>query len=243
MLSIELKKLKVTYYNDNIVTVALDDLDATFIDGEIIAIVGPSGCGKTTLIRAICGFLDYEGEILADNEDYAQFDFKERNLAYVDQTIILNPNNDVYNCIASPLIINKVKRQEIDQRVKDIAKALGIEKYISLFPTQLSAGQNQLVQIAKALIKRPKLILLDEAFSGIDPESKKRLFNYIKQQHLEDRSTILFTTHSDSDIFELADRVAIMDKGKVISIINRDDKQFAYIKNLLENKTNDESSR
>lgn len=238
MPSIELKKLKVTYYNDNIATVALDDLDATFIDNKITAIVGPSGCGKTTLIRAICGFLDYEGEILADGTDYSELDFKERNLAYVDQSITLNPNNDAYNSIAAPLIFNKVKRVEIDQRVKEIAKDLGIEKLLSFFPSQLSAGQNQLVQIAKAFIKKPKLVLLDEAFSGIDPESKKQLFNFIKKQ----QSTILFTTHSDGDIFELADQVVIMDNGKVISTINRDDDQFINIKYLLE-KNNNETTR
>lgn len=243
MPSIELKKLKVTYYNDNIATVALDNLDATFIDKEITAIVGPSGCGKTTLLRAICGFLDYEGEILADNEDYSLFDFKERNLAYIDQTLTLNPNQDVYNFIAYPLIVNKVKRSEIDQRIKDIAKSLGIEKILTLFPSQLSMGQSQMVLIAKAFIKRPKLVLFDEAFSGIDPENRKQLFNFIKKQQIDNKTTILFTTHSDSDIYELADRVAVMSNGKVDSIISRDDNRFACIRDLMEGGANNEPSK
>ena len=105
---IEIKNLKVSYHNNSQEVVALDDVNVTFNNEKITAIVGPSGCGKSTLIRTICGFLDYEGTILSDNENYATIDYKKRNISYVDQSITLNPHLDIYNNIASPLIINFV---------------------------------------------------------------------------------------------------------------------------------------
>ena len=116
MPQIEIKNLKVIYYNKTTEFLALDDTNASFADGKITAIVGPSGSGKTTLLRTICGFLDYEGMILADGIDYSLLDYKKRNISYVDQSITLNPNLDIYNNIAYPLIINKVNRKEIDQK-------------------------------------------------------------------------------------------------------------------------------
>ena len=101
MPTIEIKNLKVTYQNNSIVTLALNDVNVSFIENKIYAIVGPSGCGKTTLIRTICGFLDYEGMIYLDEQDFAYFDFKERNLSYVDQEMTLNPNIDIYNRMAA----------------------------------------------------------------------------------------------------------------------------------------------
>lgn len=231
---IEIKNLKVSYQNNMQEIVALSDVNASFSIGKITAIVGPSGCGKTTLIRTICGFLDYEGTILFCGENYASMNYKKRNISYVDQSITLNPHIDVYNNVASPLIINKVSRLEIDSRVKKILTDLGIRKCLSLFPSQLSIGQSQLVLLAKAIIKKPDLILLDEPFSNLDFLSKKRFCDVIKKQQEEQRATILFITHNYEDILELADYVAVMSKGKINTVIAINDKNISHLKEIME---------
>ena len=235
MPSIEIKDLKVTYYNDTKETLALDGVNVSFINDKIAAVIGPSGCGKTTLLRTICGFLDYEGTITSDGVDYSTIDYKKRNMSYIDQSVTINPNIDVYNNIADPLIINKVNRLEIDKWIKKIAIDLGIDRFLSLFPSQLSAGQVQLVLLAKAIVKEPDLLLFDEAFSGVDPGSKKRVFDVIKSQRENHPLTMIFVSHNYEEIAALADYVVVMDKGKVDRIIDRNDKMFNSLHKMMEN--------
>ena len=235
MPSIEIKDLKVTYYNDTKETLALDGVNVSFINDKIAAVIGPSGCGKTTLLRTICGFLDYEGTITSDGVDYSTIDYKKRNMSYIDQSVTINPNIDVYNNIADPLIINKVNRLEIDKRIKKIAIDLGIDRFLSLFPSQLSVGQVQLVLLAKAIVKEPDLLLFDEAFSGVDPGSKKRVFDVIKSQRENHPLTMIFVSHNYEEIAALADYVVVMDKGKVDRIIDRNDKMFNSLHKMMEN--------
>ena len=237
MPSIELKNLKVTYYTDTTSTIALNDVNVIFPLGKSTAVIGPSGCGKTTLIRTICGFLDYEGMIEADGEDYSTFDYKKRNISYVDQSVTLNPNSDIYSFIAEPLIINKVKRFEIDQRIKEVAAELGISRYLPLFPVHLSKGQSQLVLLAKALVKKPSLLLLDEAFSSLDSANKKRFIDYIKKMQKEYPLTVIFVTHDSEEVIELADYVLYLEDGIVKFNIDRSDKKFSYIKEIMENNS------
>lgn len=232
---IEIKNLQVSYKNNSITTLALNDVNVSFINEKIAAIIGPSGCGKTTLIKTICGFLDYEGMIYADGEDYSLCDYKKRNISYVDQDTTLNPSMDLYNNIASSLIINRIKRQEIDQRVKKMAISLGIEKHLSLFPSQLSKGQCQLALLAKAMIKNPALILFDEAFSSLDEINKQRFFALAKEQHKEHPFTMLFVTHNHEDVFALADYVVMIKDGTIDSVIDKNDKRFNYMKEIMEN--------
>ena len=239
MPQIEIKNLKVTYYNESIETLALDGVNVSFINEKVTAIVGPSGCGKTTLIKTICGFLDYQGEILSDGVDYSQIEFKKRNISYVDQSVTLNPNLDIYNNIAAPLIFNKVKRMDIDKRVKEVASMLGISRYLSLFPSQLSAGQCQLSLLAKAIAKRPQLLLLDEPFSSLDDESKMRFIAAIKEQQKESSLTVIFVSHKYEEVSKFADYVAVMNEGKVDKIISRNDKSFDYLKEIMERNTSD----
>ena len=235
MPSIEIKDLKVTYYNDTKETLALDGVNVSFINDKIAAVIGPSGCGKTILLRTICGFLDYEGTITSDGVDYSTIDYKKRNMSYIDQSVTINPNIDVYNNIADPLIINKVNRLEIDKRIKKITLDFGIDRFLSLFPSQLSVGQVQLVLLAKAIVKEPDLLLFDEAFSGVDPGSKKRVFDVIKSQRENHPLTMIFVSHNYEEIAALADYVVVMDKGKVDRIIDRNDKMFNSLHKMMEN--------
>ena len=232
---IEISNLKVKYYNDSNETLALDNVNVSFLSGKICAIIGPSGCGKTTLLRTICGFLNYEGTILADGVDFSKVDYKHRNMSYVDQSVTLNPNIDVYNNIASSLIINKVNRQEIDEQVKRVAIDLGISKILSLFPKQLSAGQCQLVLLAKAIVKKPDLLLLDEGFSSLNEEYKIKFYNLIKARQIEKPFTMLFVSHSAHEISALADYVVLMEDGKINKLIDRNDKTFNHLQEIMEN--------
>ena len=234
---IEISNLKVKYYNDSNETLALDDVNVSFLSGKICAIVGQSGCGKTTLLRTICGFLNYEGTILSDGVDFSKIDYKKRNMSYVDQSVTLNPNQDVYNNIASSLIINNVNRSEIDKRIKGIATELGIAKLLSLFPTQLSAGQCQLVLLVKAIIKKPDLLLLDESFSSLNDEYKINLYNLIKAEQKEKPFTMLFVSHNADEINALADYVVLMENGKINKTIDINDKEFKYLKKMMENNS------
>ena len=234
---IEIINLRVKYYNDSNETLALDDVNVSFLSGKICAIVGPSGCGKTTLIRTICGFLNYEGTILSDGVDFSKIDYKKRNMSYVDQSVTLNPNQDVYNNIASSLIINRVNRSEIDKRIKGITTELGIVKLLSLFPAQLSAGQCQLVLLVKAIIKKPDLLLLDESFSSLNDEFKIKFYDLIKAEQKEKPFTMLFVSHNADEINALADYVVLMENGKINSIIDRNDKEFKYLKEMMENNS------
>lgn len=237
MPSIDIQNLKVSYQDDQKITLALTGVDVSFVSGKIGAIVGPSGSGKTTLIKTICGFLDYEGTIQADGEDYAKLDFKQRNMSYVDQETTLNPNMDLYGNIASPLIIKKMKRMEIDRQVKEIAIDLGIERYLSLFPDQVSAGQRQLALLAKALVKKPDLVLLDEAFSSLDAPSKERFIQTLQKRRAEDPFTMLFVTHRHEEVAALADYIVLMNEGKVSALIERSDKRFLCIREIMENNS------
>ena len=234
---IKILNLRVKHYNDSDETLALDDVNVSFLSGKICAIIGPSGCGKTTLLRTICGFLNYEGTILSDGVDFSKIDYKKRNMSYVDQSVTLNPNQDVYNNIASSLIISKVNRSEIDKRIKGITTELGIAKLLSLFPTQLSAGQCQLVLLVKAIIKKPDLLLLDESFSSLNDEYKIKFYNLIKTEQKEKPFTMLFVSHNADEINALADYVVLMENGKIKKIIDRNDKEFKYLKEMMENNS------
>ena len=121
------------------------------------------------------------------------------------------------------------------KKIKGLASSLGISKCLSLFPGQLSAGQCQLSSLAKAIIKKPSLLLLDEAFSNLDPENKKQFLKTIKALQKEYSPTILFVTHNYQEIYEIADYVAIMENGKINKIIDRNDKLFNHLEEIIEN--------
>lgn len=232
---INIKNLIVSYHNSYKDVLALNEFNADFENGKITAIIGPSGCGKTTLIRTICGFLDYEGTILADGINYATMDYKKRNVSYVDQSIVMNPNIDVYNNLATPLIINKISRKEIDEKIKTIANDWGFDRLLSLFPSQLSVGQRQIILLAKALIKNPSLLLLDEAFSNIDKDNKTRIISAIKKEQRNTKMTILYITHSYEEIENFADCIMVMENGKNKQMLENNPMFFDIIKVAMNN--------
>ena len=181
---------------------------------EIIVILGPSGCGKTTLLKNICGTLDYDsGSILINGIDANRLSTQERNLAFVSQSFFTYDYLTVYNNIALPLKAMKVPIEEIERRVNYISEKLGIDFLLSRKPKVLSGGQRQKVALARALVKNPDIYLFDEPFSNLDPLIRVELRKEIKKIKAEYNASMIFVTHDINDAIDLADRVFVMEDG------------------------------
>lgn len=217
MYKLKIEKLNAYYTNKKNKTKVLDDFSLNLKQGELLVILGPSGCGKTTLLKCITGTLDYdEGYIEINGIDAQRLSIKDRNLAYVSQSFFTYGFMSVYNNIALPLKAQKVPIEEIEQRVLEISKKLEIDYLLSRRPKQLSGGQQQKVALARALIKNPDIYLFDEPLSNLDPLVKVELKKTIKKIKEEYNATMIFVTHDINDAIYLADRVIIMNDGKIV---------------------------
>lgn len=198
---------------------ALDHINLTVKRGELLVVLGPSGCGKTTMLKCILGLCNYiGGELLIDGVSTDHFQVHNSNIGYVRQEFSLYPHMTVYENIAFPLRTIHTAQEEVDRRVKEIANLLEIEWLLTRKPKQLSGGQNQRVALARALIKNPVTVLFDEPFSNIDPTLRTQLRLLVKKIHDAFGCTILFVTHDLSDALSLADRVVILENGKISAI-------------------------
>lgn len=198
---------------------ALDELNVSIHDGELLAIVGESGSGKTTFLKCVLNQCEHtSGELLIDGVPVQQVD-KRRNLfAYVSQEYILYPQMLIYENIAYPLRVMRTPQEEVDQRVREIARELGLEYLLNRKPRQLSGGQHQRVALARALIKHPRYLLLDEPFSNIDPTLHTEMRELVRAIHRKYDATILFVTHDLAEAFALADRIMVLEDGKAVQI-------------------------
>ena len=200
-------------------TQVLKGIDFSLEEGQVLTIIGSSGSGKTTLLRSILGMTPtIEGELLIDGTPVDDYKVKENNIAFVRQEIALYPHLTVYENIAFPLRSMKTTQQEVDRRVKDVATLLDMGWLLTRKPWQLSGGQQQRVAIARALIKNPDIILLDEPFSNIEPEMRLQLRKLMQKIHAAYRSTIVFVTHDLSEAFFLADRILVLEEGRITDL-------------------------
>lgn len=196
--------------------IALNKLNFSVESGEFLAVVGPSGCGKTTLIKSILGTNKLvEGDVYLNGKNLDDVNIGKENIAYVAQDYNLYPSMTVYENIAYPLKLMHTDMTELDKRVKEIAAKLGLSYLLTRKPKQLSGGQHQRVSIARALIKNPRLILFDEPFANLEPEMRIQLLEIIKGIHTEYKTTIIFVTHNLQEALYLADRILVMNKGKI----------------------------
>lgn len=216
---IKLNNFSCFYRNQKEYVTALDKVSFSIERGEFFVIIGESGCGKTTLLRSCLGLAPYyEGEIFVDGVSVDDIDLKRGRYAYVSQEIGLYPNLTVYKNIAFPLSVTHTMPLEIDKRVKRIAKELGIDFLLSRKPSQLSIGQQQRVAIARALIKDPTIMYFDEPFSNLDPTLRLELRSVVQKLHEAYGTTVVFVTHDIGEAFALADRIAVLEKGRLIEI-------------------------
>lgn len=198
---------------------ALDDINFTIKQGEFFSLLGPSGCGKTTLLRIIAGFeFPDEGAILFDDTDVVPLPPNKRQSNTVFQSYALFPHMNVYENVAFSLRLKGEKNEIIDEKVKEYLKLVDLETHMYKKPNQLSGGQRQRVAIARALINEPKVLLLDEPLSALDAKLRSNLLVELDRLHDEIGITFIFVTHDQSEALAVSDRIAVMNKGKVLQI-------------------------
>ena len=195
---------------------AVVDLNLEIKDGEFVAFLGPSGCGKTTTLLMVAGiYRPSKGRILFDDEDVTGLPPKDRNIGMVFQSYALYPHMSVYDNIAFPLKLKKVPQREIDRKVKEIARLLRIDELLDRKPAQLSGGQKQRVALGRALVKEPDVLLLDEPLSNLDAQLRILMRAEIKRLQKELRITTIYVTHDQVEAMTMADRIAVMNKGRL----------------------------
>jgi putative spermidine/putrescine transport system ATP-binding protein len=197
-------------------TMALAGLDLEIGDGELIALLGPSGCGKTTALRILGGF-DYPtaGRVLVDGKDVTHVPANKREMGMVFQAYSLFPNMDVRNNVAFGL---RMRGQEKDTRLRradELLELVGLSEFAERYPYQLSGGQQQRVAIARALAIEPKVLLLDEPLSALDARVRAQLRVEIRNLQQRLGITTLFVTHDQSEALSMADRVGVMQRGRL----------------------------
>ena len=205
--------------------VAVDRLTLDVAAGELLAVVGPTGCGKTTLLKLIAGLLKPdEGEILFDGESVDRVPPSDRRVRMVFQDYALYPHLKVftdrgYSNLGFPLNLRRTKRNRVRSIVEGIAARIGIsERLFPRRPRQLSEGEKQRVAFGRAVALPPRLLLLDEPFSNLDSISRATARTELRARHNEDRITMVYVTHNLQDAFALADRVAVMNEGRLIQV-------------------------
>lgn len=204
--------------------VAVNDFSLVVEEGEFLVLLGPSGCGKTTAMRMVAGLEEVtEGRIYIDKEDITDLPPRKRNVSMVFQNYAVWPHMTVYENIAYPLRLKKVPKDEMDNKVKSVARMVKIDNLLERFPSQLSGGQQQRVAVARAIGVEPKIFLMDEPLSNLDAKLRVTMRTELKAIHAETGATTVFVTHDQSEAMSMADRIVVMKDGEVIQVGTPDD--------------------
>jgi multiple sugar transport system ATP-binding protein len=212
MASISLNKISKAWGD----IVGVDAIDLEIKDKEFIVFLGPSGCGKTTTMRMVAGLEDPTGgDILIDGERVNDIDARDRDVAMVFQSYALYPNMSIYENIRFPLRMRNVPKDQQDKLVREAAAMVELGDYLDRKPKALSGGQRQRAALARAIVRHPRVFLMDEPLSNLD--AKLRLTMRAQLKHIQKRlqTTTIYVTHDQIEAMTLADRVAIMDKGQI----------------------------
>jgi len=181
---------------------------------EFVVLLGPSGCGKTTTLRAIAGLEEIDrGDILIDGKAVQHLHAADRDIAFVFQLFALYPHLTAYENIAFPLRAIGQSRATIDARVREVARAIGVEHLLGRRPSALSGGDMQRIAIGRALVRRPKAMLMDEPIGALDAKLRESMRTELKRLHLANGSTTIYVTHDQVEAMSLADRIAVMNEG------------------------------
>lgn len=218
-MSIEVKNIHKAFGN----FIALDDVSLNFPSGELVALLGPSGCGKTTLLRIIAGLETSDhGQVLLDGEDASKTHVRERQVGFVFQHYALFRHMTVFDNVAFGLRVKNRKERpseaEIAKKVHDLLNLVQLDWLHDRFPAQLSGGQRQRIALARALAVEPRVLLLDEPFGALDAKVRKELRRWLRKLHDELHITSIFVTHDQEEALEVADRVVLMNHGKIEQI-------------------------
>lgn len=199
---------------------ALHNINVHVKEGEFFTFLGPSGCGKTTTLRTLTGFIEpAQGTVVANGKDITNVPIEERNIGIVFQSYALFPTMTVYDNIAFGLKVKKLKKPEIDRKVREIAKKVDLsDEQLKKAVSQLSGGQQQRVAIARALVTDPAIICMDEPLSNLDAKLRVQLRNELKKMQKEFGITTIYVTHDQEEALTLSDRIAVFNKGCIEQI-------------------------
>ena len=201
---------------DNGKVTVIPDLSLEIADKEFVVLVGPSGCGKSTTLRMIAGLEDISsGELYINDKLVNNVPPKDRDIAMVFQSYALYPHMTVYKNMAFALKLKKLPKKEIDEKVMWAAKILDIEPYLDRKPRALSGGQRQRVALGRAMVRNPEVFLLDEPLSNLDAKLRTEMRAQITTLHKKLRTTFVYVTHDQTEAMTMADRIVVMDKGKI----------------------------
>lgn len=213
--------------------VAVNNANLEIKDKEFVVLVGPSGCGKSTTLRMIAGLEEIsDGTIRIGDRVVNDIPPKDRDIAMVFQNYALYPHMDVYNNMAFGLKLRKFPKEQIDQRVKAAAKMLGIENLLDRKPKALSGGQRQRVAVGRAIVREPKVFLMDEPLSNLDAKLRVQMRAELSKLHNRLQTTMIYVTHDQTEAMTMGDRIVVMRDGVIqqvgapLDIYNNPDNVF-----------------
>lgn len=212
MSSVTLKNVTKIYDKKKVI----DNISLEIKDKEFVVLVGASGCGKSTLLRMIAGLEDItDGEIFIGDKKVNDVHPKDRDIAFVFQSYALYPHMTVRENIAFGLKMRKVDKETIEKKVKEAAEILDLDEYLDRKPKQLSGGQRQRVALGRAIVRNPKVFLMDEPLSNLDAKLRVQMRSEIKKLHEKLQTTFIYVTHDQTEALTMGDRVVVLDKGVI----------------------------
>ena len=213
MSKVSLKNLCKSYDKSKTI---INNINLEIADKEFIVLVGASGCGKSTILRMIAGLEDItSGEIQIGDRVVNNIHPKDRDIAFVFQSYALYPHMSVYDNIAFGLKMRKTDKKIIDEKVKEVAEVLDLTQYLNRKPKQLSGGQRQRVALGRAMVRNPKVFLMDEPLSNLDAKLRVQMRSEIKKLHRKLDTTFIYVTHDQTEALTMGDRIVVLDKGVI----------------------------
>ena len=198
---------------------AVEECNLEINEGEFLVLLGPSGCGKTTMMRMIVGLEEVtKGKVFIGDEEVTNMPIQKRNVGMVFQNYAVWPHMTVYDNIAFPLKLKGLSKDKIKKLIDNVAEMTNIKANLERYPTQLSGGQKQRVAVARAVAFQPRIFLMDEPLSALDAKLRESMRTELKQIQRNLKVTTVFVTHDQAEAMSLADRIVVMDNGKIVQI-------------------------
>ena len=221
MSNVILKNVRKTYDNNKTV---INNVNLEIQDKEFVVLVGASGCGKSTLLRMIAGLEDItDGEIYIGDKKVNNIPPKDRDIAFVFQSYALYPHMTVRENIAFGLKMRKVDKATIDKKVQEAAEILNLTEYLDRKPKQLSGGQRQRVALGRAIVRNPKVFLMDEPLSNLDAKLRVQMRSEIKKLHEKLQTTFIYVTHDQTEALTMGDRIVVLNGGDIQQVDTPDE--------------------
>lgn len=238
---LEIKNLTKSYRANRV----LDNININLEEGKFLCLLGPSGSGKSTILHSIGGFIDFSGQIILDGEDISNLEPNDRKVSTVFQSLGLFSHMTVLNNVMYGLKFNQKSLSKTEK--KDLAyktiEMVGLKGYENRKPAELSGGERQRVALARSLVVKPKLLLMDEPFSALDQKLREKMQLEIRKIHKDFGLTTIFVTHDQAEAFKMADEVIVLSQGKIIDQgspqriynkpVNKESLEFIGQKNII----------